>query len=293
MQLSSRGDCIKLEHIGGKGYNLIVLAQGEFLVPHAFIIREEAFREYISLWQEQFEDSCIESISDEQIGLIQSQFDHYEVKYELAAEIQNQLHDLQRNSQIPHPLLAVRSSGIAEDLENASFAGMNDSILNVKCELEPVIDAVKKCWRSLFSRRSIQYRIQHGLSPFDTAIAVIIQVMIPATSSGVVFTADPQTGSLAHISLDGVQGMGEPLMNGQVNTDHWIIRKPYGPHPYSVEEERIGNQLYKFVSNYPNKGTTKVELSPEEANRACFSREEVLRACLFSSADRIHLRACD
>ena len=245
------------------------------MVPHAFIIREEAFREYISLWKDQFEDRCVESISDEQIEMIQSQFDRYELKYELEAEIQNQLHDLQRISQIPYPLLALRSSGIAEDLENASYAGMNDSVLNVKCELEPVKEAVKKCWRSLFSRRSIQYRIQHGLSPFDTSIAVIVQVMIPAASSGVAFTADPQTGSRAHIALNGVQGMGEPLMNGQVNIDHWIIRKPYGPHPYSIEEERIGNQLYKSVSNYPNPGTKRVDLSPEEANRACFSREEV------------------
>ena len=204
------------------------------------------------------------------------------MKYELTAEIQNQLHDLMSNSPIPNPLLAVRSSGVAEDLETASFAGMNDTILNVECELEPVVKAIKKCWSSLFSQRSIQYRIQNGFSLLYTSIAVIIQVMIPATSSGVAFTADPQTGSRAHISLDGVQGMGEPLMSGQVNTDHWTIRKAYGDQDYRIEEEHIGCQSYKLVSNYPKPGTTRVDLSPAEAKASCFSRKEVLDGLLIN-----------
>lgn len=127
----------------------------------------------------------------------------------------------------------------------------------------------------MFSERSIDYRVKHGFSPFDTSIAVIVQIMIPAEKAGVAFTADTQTGSRCHLSLDGVQGLGEALVSGMVNTDHWIIRKPYGKHSWYIEEDYIGHQEFKLVSNYPKEGTSRINLSEEESSSACFSKEEV------------------
>ena len=270
---------MNLNTIGGKGFNLIVLAQGGFHVPNAFIIREEAFVEFRSGWNCPPELQQGETLTEEKANAIQKQFDEYELREELVAEIQNQLHDLQNNSSICNPLLAVRSSGVTEDLENASFAGMNDTVLNVHCDVASVCTAVKQCWKSLYSYRSIQYRVQNGFPAFDTSIAVVVQIMIPADCAGVAFTADPQTNSRAHISLDGVQGLGEALVSGQVNADHWRIRKPYGRRDYAIEEECLPVQSFKLVSNYPKAGTSKVELTAEEGSRACFTAEQVAVVC--------------
>ena len=212
---------------------------------------------------------------DETAQLIRSQFDKYDLSKDMEKEIQEQVKELIDSSPLDSPLLAVRSSGIAEDLDSASFAGMNDTILNISPNIESVCKAIKECWKSLFSKRSIDYRVKHGFSAFDTSIAVIVQIMIPAEKAGVVFTADTQTGSRCHLSVDGVQGMGEALVSGMVNTDHWIIRKPYGKHSWYIEEEYIGHQEFKLVSNYPKEGTSRINLSEEESSSACFSKEEV------------------
>lgn len=127
---------------------------------------------------------------DETVELIRSQFDKYDLSKDMEKEIEEQLKELIDSSPLDSPVLAVRSSGIAEDLDNASFAGMNDTILNISPNIESVCNAIKECWKSLFSKRSIDYRVKHGFSAFDTSIAVIVQIMIPAEKAGVVFTAD-------------------------------------------------------------------------------------------------------
>ena len=264
---------MKIGTLGGKGFNLIVLAQGDFRVPYAFIVSEEAFRDYRQSWNYSFDELGFGKAQSEEI---QRQFDIHDLKYELIAEIQNQLHDLIYNSPIPNPLLAVRSSGVVEDLDDVSFAGMNETCLNVKCDIVEVTKAVKKCWKSIYSDRSIQYRVSNGYPAYDTSIAVIVQVMIPSDVSGVAFSADPQTGSRAHISLDGVQGLGDALVNGMVNADHWLIRKPYGERDMFIEDAHIHYQSFKLVSNYPDPGMMRVNLTKEEGNAACFSSHQVV-----------------
>ena len=156
---------------------------------------------------------------------------------------------------------------------------MNDSVLNVRATVESVCDAIRICWKSLFSRRSVEYRKLHGFSLLDTSMAVIVQVMIPSEKSGVCFTADSQTGSRSHLCIDGVFGMGETLVSGLVNTDHWRIRKPFGARKvWYVEDECINKQSFKYVSNYPNEGTSKIDLTEEESEKPVFLKEEV---CFF------------
>lgn len=186
---------------------------------------------------------------------------------------------LNTSPSLPTPLLAVRSSGVTEDLEEASFAGMNDTILNVHADVDSVCDAVKDCWKSLFSKRSVLYRKENGFPEYNTSIAVVVQVMIPSESSGVLFTADAQSGSRGEISLDGVQGLGEALVSGQVNTDHWTVRKAYGERPMHITKTTLGSQEFKLVSNYPNAGTTKTMLTPDESKASSFTTAQVLTVC--------------
>ena len=216
---------------------------------------------------------------DEKCTQIRSIIDNTVMQSQLRLAIKEMLDKLNVSPSLPTPLLAVRSSGVTEDLEEASFAGMNDTILNVHADMDSVCDAVKECWKSLYSKRSVIYRKENGFPEYNTSIAVVVQVMVPSESSGVLFTADAQSGSRGEISLDGVQGLGEALVSGQVNTDHWIIRKAYRERPMHITQTSLGCQEFKLVSNYPNPGTTKIALTEEESKQASFTTAQVLTAC--------------
>ena len=243
---------------------------------------EKAFREYLKNIQDVLKIKDDEAINDEMIDEIRKRVDAIELNHSFLAELDSSLQSIREMSEMENPLLAVRSSGVAEDLDSASFAGMNDTILNVPCVLKDVCEALKKCWKSLFSRHSVEYRVRNGFSLINTSIAVVIQVMIPSDSSGVVFTADPRTESRAHCSLDGVQGLGEALVSGQVSSDHWTIRKPFAKHGAIVEEVQVGQQDYKMVSNYPDPGTSRVDLSEKEKQTACFTKSQVCEVIIHS-----------
>ena len=205
-------DTPAISALGGKGYNLVQLTRGGFRVPEGFIVKASAFDDYAascSLIQKA--EDCSGSI-DDKCALINSIMDSTPVSDSLRSAIETVLNQLKMNPSLPSPLLAVRSSGVTEDLDEASFAGMNDTILNVPADVDSVCDAVKACWRSLYGKRSILYRQENGFSPYNTSIAVVVQVMVPSECSGVLFTADAQTGSRGEISLDGVQGLGEALV---------------------------------------------------------------------------------
>lgn len=272
LQFTEKGEEPTVASLGGKGYNLVHLTRGGFRVPTGFVVKASAFTEFVnscSLIQkvENYQGSI-----DQKCSLIQSLFQDTPFSPIVYDAVNTMLTKLQSD---PAPLFAVRSSGVTEDLDEASFAGMNDTILNVPAEANAICDAIKLCWRSLFSKRSITYREENGFPMFNTAIAVVVQVMIPSECSGVIFTADAQTGSRGEMSLDGVQGLGEALVSGMVSTDHWTIRKAYGSRKMRVVDCRPAYQEYKLVSKYPEPGTEKVELG-EEGKKCALTPEQVM-----------------
>ena len=120
--------------------------------------------------------------------------------------------------------VAVRSSGLAEDGEIHSHAGQFDSVLNVGT-LDAVEDAVRECWASAFSERAVRYRALHGIPSPTTGIGVVIQELVPATISGVVFTANPITGNRDELAVSAVYGIGEGLVSGAVDADYVLVDK--------------------------------------------------------------------
>lgn len=118
--------------------------------------------------------------------------------------------------------VAVRSSATAEDLAEASFAGQQDTFLNV-IGADALIDAVERCWASLFTERAIAYRAHLGIADADVALAVVVQTMVDVRAAGVMFTADPLTGSRAHTSIDANPGLGEAVVSGAVNPDRFVV----------------------------------------------------------------------
>ncbi|MHC4352132.1 MAG: PEP/pyruvate-binding domain-containing protein, partial [Planctomycetota bacterium] len=120
--------------------------------------------------------------------------------------------------------VAVRSSGTAEDLPGHSFAGQHDSYLGIT-NPEDCADAVKKCWASLWALRAYEYRERNGFDHLDIGMAVIVQKLIAADTSGVIFTADPITGERGNLLIEACFGLGEALVSGKVTPDRFVVRK--------------------------------------------------------------------
>src|SRR2546429_1346914 len=123
----------------------------------------------------------------------------------------------------PAPLsVAVRSSATAEDLPFASFAGQQETYLNV-IGIDAVLDAVRRCWASLWTDRAVSYRETQGIDHDEVHIAVVVQRMVDAEVAGVLFTADPVTGTRGHTVIDASPGLGEAVVSGAVNPDHLVV----------------------------------------------------------------------
>jgi pyruvate, water dikinase len=120
--------------------------------------------------------------------------------------------------------VAVRSSATSEDTASASFAGMNETFLNVRGPDE-VVAAVRRCWASLFGARTVFYRAKRGFGQADMDIAVVVQRQVPATRAGVMFTIDPATGDPDHLVIEGAFGLGESVVSGSVSPDRYVVDK--------------------------------------------------------------------
>ncbi len=172
--------------------------------------------------------------------------------------------------------VAVRSSATAEDLPTASFAGQQETYLNIKGEKNLII-AVKKCIASLFTDRAISYRQDKGFSLSDVALSVGVQKMVRSdlASSGVAFTIDPETGFDKVIIINGSFGLGETIVKGQVVPDEFIVFKPTLEKNYpAIISKNLGQKNIKLI--YSKNGTKKIKVPQKDQNTFCLKDEEIL-----------------
>ena len=165
--------------------------------------------------------------------------------------------------------VAVRSSATAEDTEAASFAGMNETFLNIMGG-DSVADAVRRCWASLFGARTIFYRAKQGFSQTDIDIAVVVQRQIQSTRSGVMFTINPATGDRDELVIEGSFGLGEAVVSGSVSPDRYVVEK----HSLHIKERDIkGKEL--VIESVPGGGTVTRMLEGDEGRRPTLTDDEV------------------
>jgi pyruvate,water dikinase len=167
--------------------------------------------------------------------------------------------------------VAVRSSATAEDTESASFAGMNETFLNVR-GADDVVDAVRRCWASLFGGRTVFYRAKRGFSQANMDIAVVVQRLVPSTRAGVMFTIDPSSGRADRIVIEGSYGLGESVVSGSVSPDRYIVEKP---SLAIVSREVKRKEL--TIEPQADGGTAMRALSPEESKHSVLDDAEVHR----------------
>jgi rifampicin phosphotransferase len=165
--------------------------------------------------------------------------------------------------------VAVRSSATAEDLPGASFAGQQDTYLNV-VGAESVLDAVRRCWASLWTDRAVSYRATNGIDPRGVRLAVVVQRMVEASVAGVLFTANPVTGKRRQAVIDASPGLGEAVVSGMVNPDHFVANTATG----EIVERRLGDKRVAIVAGSGG-GTERVELTADE-HGASLSDDQIL-----------------
>ncbi|MEK7088535.1 MAG: PEP/pyruvate-binding domain-containing protein, partial [Patescibacteria group bacterium] len=174
--------------------------------------------------------------------------------------------------------VAVRSSATAEDLPGASFAGQQETYLNIH-GIESVLIATKKCIASLFTDRAISYRTDKGFSHFDVALSVGIQCMVRSdlSSSGVAFTIDTETGFDKVIVLNGIYGLGEFIVQGKVIPDEFIIFKPTleNGSKNPIIGKNVGKKNIKLV--YAKDGTKQEKVSLQDQQKFCITNKEAIK----------------
>jgi rifampicin phosphotransferase len=204
-----------LELAGGKGANLGELMRAGFPVPDGFIVSTEAYATVV-------EDARLAEVitaglaARDDGATIRAALENVTIPDGLAAAIIAAYADLGRGP------VAVRSSATTEDLAGAAFAGQQDTYLNVIGDVA-VLDAVRRCWGSLWTERAISYRRRQQIGSVNLRIAVVVQLMVDAEFAGVMFTANPVTGTRDEVVVDATPGLGEAVVSGLVTPDHFVL----------------------------------------------------------------------
>jgi pyruvate, water dikinase len=264
-----------VDFAGGKGANLGELTAAGLPVPPGFVIGAPAYAAFCEqtglrarlaelLDHLNVEDTTVLAQTTEAASVF---FDQTPIPDWLASQIR----DACAQAGIADVPVAVRSSATAEDTASASFAGMNETFLNV-LGTDAVLDAVRRCWRSLFSARTVYYRGSRGFGQAEMDIAVIVQQQIAATRSGVMFTANPATGDRGELVIESAFGLGEAVVSGSVSPDRYLIRK----------EDRLSlwrrDVHYKELAiEFDAQGGTRTRQLPrEEGQRPTLDEREVM-----------------
>ena len=258
--------------VGGKGANLGALSRvAGVRVPAGFCITTTAFQRIMQ--EASIEDrlSCLSRLDPDDreairtvSGEIRRRLEGTAVPDDLAGAITRPLARLGEQT-----AYAVRSSATSEDLPSASFAGQQDTYLNV---IGPaaILDSVRRCWASLFTERAVTYRLRNGIEQHRVRMAVVVQQMVFPEASGVLFTADPVTGNRKVISIEASFGLGEALVSGLVNADVFRVRTD------AIADRVIGAKQLAIHAS-PLGGTEQQAIEPARQEQPALTDGQVLR----------------
>src|SRR5688572_6381454 len=262
---------VTLETAGGKGANLARLTRAGFPVPRGFIISTDAYRAFVEAnrWLPTIE-SAVESLSAENASALEKSSAQIRAAFSLGV-IPTEVETAIRTAyaEFNDAPVAVRSSATAEDLPDLSFAGQQDTYLNI-IGIDELLKAIINCWSSLWTARAIGYRMRNHISHRDVALAVVVQEMIPSEVSGVMFTANPLTGSLREVVIDATFGLGEALVSGQVEPDHYVVDTVSN----AIVSKKLGA---KEISTRGLTGGGVKTMQEDASNRQALTDDEILQ----------------
>ncbi|MGR0160724.1 PEP/pyruvate-binding domain-containing protein [Paenarthrobacter nitroguajacolicus] len=281
-----------LPEVGGKAANLGELASVGLPVPPGFCLTTAAYRQALSGagLEGVFAALQVASASDvHQLSRLAARARALVLEAGLPAGIAEVLRSsyLALGDNVP---VAVRSSATAEDLPFASFAGQQDTFLNV-VGVDSVLDAVGRCWASLWTDRAVTYRTTNGIDHATVALAVVVQEMVDSAIAGVMFTANPVTGNRHEIVIDASPGLGEAVVSGAVNPDHYVVDARRG----AIVKRTLGDRQVE-IRPTAGGGTERVE-TPNRPGlegqhlEPCLSDRQVLALTRLGLEVQDHYRA--
>lgn len=272
--------------VGGKGANLGEMYGFGLPVPNGFVITAQAYEYVIN--HNELQPKIIDIIKKTDVKnqkkleaasvSIQRLIHQAEIPKNLVDEVFENYKNLDRETR--HPLVAVRSSATAEDLPDASFAGQQESYLDIKGESN-VIQAVRKAWASLWGARAIFYRATKGYDHFKVLLAVPVQLMIQSDISGVAFSINPVSKNKNQIVVEAVWGLGDYMVQGVVNPDHYIVNK----NDFTIHSRQFSPQTIMEIKKYPS-GVKKVKVPEQLVNSRKLTDEQIIEIAKLS--DKVH-----
>ena len=268
--------------VGGKNANLGEMLKAGIPVPPGFAITAHAYKRFIEETgiAEQIYKIIEETVTDpndpkqyeEASKRIRSLIESTPMPDYLAEAIKQAYRELCNRTNMVNISVAVRSSATAEDLPDASFAGQQETYLNVAGE-DKLLEKTVKCWSSLFTPRAIFYRTQKGFRHEDVLISVGVQKMVNAKAAGVMFTINPVTGDRNQIVIEANWGLGESVVSGAVTPDYYAVDK----NTMKIIEKKIAKKTVEYVKNPETGETIHAEVPPERQEIPCLTDEEILR----------------
>jgi pyruvate,water dikinase len=262
-------DSTMINAVGGKALNLGIMSSARLPVPAGFCVTTAAYRSVIA---DRLDDLMGKLADATDPGGVTAAADEarrrvlaVELPDQLGAAITERYHALGDTEPV-----AVRSSATAEDLAYASFAGQQDTYLNV-VGAAALLDAVRRCWASLWTDRAVSYRNANAIDHHSVTLAVVVQRMIDAAAAGVMFTANPITGTRHETVIDASPGLGEAVVSGAVNPDHFVVNTV----DRSIVTRRLGDKRMMITSR-PGGGTELHELTSGDSE-ACLDDEQILQ----------------
>ena len=267
--------------VGGKSANLGEMLKAGFPVPPGFSVTAYAYKKFVE--DTGIKDEIFRILSEnikqgkpeeyeEASKKIRELIENTDMPAEIRDEIVKAYRQLSNRVGVPNVPVAVRSSATAEDLPGASFAGQQETFLNVR-GIDELLETVKKCWSSLFTPRAIFYRDQKGFEHEKVYLSVAVQKMVNSKAAGVMFTLNPVTGDRNQIVIEASWGLGETVVGGKVTPDRYIVDK----ETLTIIDKEIAEKTIAYERDPITGKTVKVSVPPEKANAPCLTEQEILR----------------
>lgn len=261
-----------LARVGGKGANLGELTRAGFPVPPGFCVTTDGYRAFLAACPADVLGALDGLDADvARVRVAGARVREGLLAVPMPAEVADAARAAWEALGADHPV-AVRSSATAEDLPDASFAGQQDTYLNLR-GADAVLDGIRRCWVSLFTDRAILYRIQHGFPHADVSLSVVVQRQILPEVAGILFTADPITSNRSIVSIDAGFGLGEGLVSGRVSADQFHVDRRTG----RLVHKRIADKALA-IRPRPDGGTVEEALADPTAPSLSDAQAEALAA---------------
>ena len=268
--------------VGGKNASLGELSSAGIPVPPGFAITAYSYKKFIeetgiaAKIYEIIKENMSSPSDPAQYGIaskkIRQLIESTPMPKEIADAIKSAYEELSRRVGVKDVFVAVRSSATAEDLADASFAGQQETYLNVK-GVDEVLEKTVKCWSSLFSTRAIFYRTEKGFAHEKVLISVGVQKMVNSKAAGVMFTINPVTGDPNQIVIEGNYGLGESVVSGAVTPDDFVVDK----RTMKIIKKKVSRKTVQYVRDPKTGKTVHLEVPAEKQEQPCISDEEILK----------------